>query len=720
MNKRTGVGSKVLLLICLLVSTVAMLPAIIGRVQDSGGKAISGALISDKHRQVYSKADGSFSMQSEADSLYISRLGYQPLAVPQSGGYLTITMSTEEITLPTVRVKALEYKMITPALNADIIHPDTNAKVNNTASLLLENSVFSTSDIRLSGEKQTLSLLGSFSRHALVMLDGVVLNPAGEAFDFSSIPMGQIDYIDVIKGNSSVYGGSAAIGGIVHIHTKSAQHAKLPELQLSAALGSFGMQKESYALSYGRKHFALVGEYTSQQADNNFLYDTPEFWQVEQERKRVHNRKSSDGLYLKGSVFSGTVQTDYSFNAGTFTRQLPGTINFTGLYDSSQLEGDYQQHSLRSIGSFAKLSTEMLMWHNRDHSDYQNLGSSIPIAPGDYQQEQISSGVKAYGSYAIKDGKLGLSAEYGLLNYEFDNRLQHSKSTGKRNNQAVGATVQRSFFPLYAEYKLLGALRGDYSEDLLHGTWRLENELSLPFAEELKLGAYVGTAFSQPSLFDMFWIGDSETQGNPALKSEKSLGFSVYGELGSGFGKLKLAYYQNKVQDLIQWRQYYLNGVSWKPFNVGKAEMQNLEADGSLKWGRYLVLSGNITFTKAVDRSLNPDGSHSASYDKTLVYTPERKAVAKLKMGTDKQALSISYSHTGEQYSTPDNLIEPLPSFENVDVAGFWQMQLGGFKIQAEAKVNNILDKRYSIYAYTPQPGINWYTGLSIGTKNYK
>ncbi len=703
-----------------MVTATAWLHAASGRVIDEAGKAIGGAAVSDRHKLVYSKTDGSFSIASEADSLYASRLGYNPVSVKRLGTYITIVMQKEEITLPTVRVKALEYKMITPALNTAIIHPDTNNKVNNTAQLLLENSVFSTSDIHLSGEKQTVSLLGSFSRHALVMLDGVVLNPAGESFDFSTIPVGLIDYIEVIKGNSSVYGGSAAIGGIVHIHSKNAKTAKLPELQLHGSIGSFWMQKQGLAVSYGGKHLALNADYSLQEADNDFYYDTPQFWQVEPQLKRKHNRKESDSFYLKGSVFNEAGQIDYSFNQGSFRRQLPGTINFTHLYDSSRLKGQYQQHSLRGIGSYKKLNAELLLWQNRDQSHYRNIGSSIPIAPGDYEQEQLNSGIKAYGSYAIRDGKIGLSAEYAKLEYEFNNRLNNSISTGMRANHAIGATGQRRFYPFFAQYNLNGAVRGDFSEDKLHGTWRLENELKLPYAEDLVIGAYVGTAFSQPSLFDMYWIGDSETQGNPDLKSEKSLGYSAYAELGSGHGKLRLAYHRNMVEGLIQWRQYYLNGVSWKPFNVGKADLQNYEAEASLQLGKYIRISGNVTRTEAVDKSLNGDGSHGVSYDKKLVYTPNLKGVARLNLGSEKQALIIAYNHTGEQYSTPDNLIAPLPEFATVDVSAFWSMECGWCKVQADIKVNNILDKRYSIYAYTPQPGINWYSGVVISTKNYK
>jgi outer membrane cobalamin receptor len=269
------------------------------------------------------------------------------------------------------------------------------------------------------------------------------------------------------------------------------------------------------------------------------------------------------------------------------------------------------------------------------------------------------------------------------------------------------------------ELKLLAAGRGDYSEQELHPTWRIENEIILPFKHDLRLGGYVGTAFSQPSLFDMYWIGDSETQGNPNLKSESSTGFSLYSVLGIGRVNLKLAYYYNHVDNLIQWRQYYMNGVSWKPFNVGTADIRNFEAETDLRLGKHLSFISSVTFTDAVDKSTNPDGSPSPTYDKKLVYTPDTKVNARLSFGGEKLGASLSYAYTGRQYSTVDNLIEPLSAFYLFDAAAYYVLPLPFMDVRLDIKANNLLDKRYDIYAYTPQPGFNWSGMLSLSTKSY-
>jgi outer membrane cobalamin receptor len=709
----------VLLLFLILLLCHPALHAVSGRIIDQKGKAVAGATISDQRIAVHSASDGSFSIITKADSIYISRIGFRKLTLNTRNLSSPVTLVTDVILLPTVWVRAVEYKQNSPSLNAFVIHPDTNAKVESATELLQTNSSFSTTDTQLTGERQTVSLLGSFNRHSLVMLDGVVLNPAGEAFDLSKIPLGQISYIEVIKGNSSVYGGSAAIGGIIHIHTHTALHKPAWEAELSSSMGSFGLYKQVYSASLSRQPLSLSLEYAHHTAANNFAYNTPSFWNAAPELKRVHNRKTADSFYAKSSYLNGGTQIDYSVNSGSFVRQLPGPINFLDLYDDSRLTGAYAQHNLRGMITRHKLANELLLWYNNDQSTYQNLAPTLPFGSSYYRQQQLNRGIKAGSTLNLDTTKLGMNAEYSATDYQFNNYLNNTKLTGKRKNTALALRTQQNLYPFYLDYKLVAALRGDYSERTLHPTWRIENELSLPFVPEVLIGGYIGTAYSQPSLFDMFWIGDSETQGNPNLKSESSFGYNVYGSISHAGMKLRLAYYRNFVEELIQWRQYYLNGVSWKPFNVGSADLQNLELETDIQPYQWLKLNGGITLTDAIDVSQNPDGSPSPTYKKLLVYTPEVKATIKLAIGDTKRGISLQYSYTGSQYSTADNLIEPLSAYSNVDASLFYRIAMPYVDVQLDLKANNILDKRYDIYAYIPQPGINCLAGLSISTKNY-
>lgn len=702
----------------LLLLTYIAVYALSGQIVDIEGNAITGAAITDRKAVTYSGEDGSFYIKTIADSLFITRVGFQKLALNTKAFTAPIVMQKDEITLPPIWVRAVEYKPNSPSLGALVIHPDTNARVESASELLLSNPSFSTTDIRLSGERQTVSLLGSLSRHSLVMLDGVVLNSAGEAFDFSKIPLGQISHIEVIKGNSSVYGGSAAIGGIIHIHTRQAAAKARLEAESNSTIGSYGLYKQTYSASLRKQSTSVIAEYSHQVAQNDFEYDTPAFWNEEPHRKRVHNRKVSDSYYLKGSYFAGGAQVDYSVNAGTFIRQLPGPINFLDLFDDSRLTGGYTQQNLRGLLTQGIYANELLLWWNTDRSTYQNLHSTNPFAGNHYRQKQTVIGVKTGNSINLESTKLAVNAEHSAVDYSFKNLLNQTNISGDRQNSALSLRGQQDFYPSILRTRTVGAVRADYSDEELHPTWRIEQELGVPVGTELLIGGYVGTAFSQPSLFDMYWIGDSETHGNPDLKNEESFGYNLYADLSIPRFQVRASYYQNWIDNLIQWRQYYMNGVSWKPFNVGSAETRNYELEARGEIGRLVKLSSGITFTEAFDLSKNEDGSPSPSYKKKLVYTPDLKAMVNLSIADQKRGVSLQYNYTGKQYSTPDNLIDPLKDFDNLDAAAHYRFDLKYLSLKLDLKINNILNKRYEVYSYTPQPGINWSTGITLSARN--
>lgn len=703
------------ILLCWLAQTVF---AVKGRISDDLGKPIEGATVTDRQKIVFSGPGGEFEIKTNADSLYISRVGFRRQAVSARLEFLKIVMVADSIVMPTVWVRAVDRQPLSPSLSADLIHPDTNSAITSAGELLTQNAALGSNDIRLSGERQTVSILGSFGRHSLVILDGVVMNPSGEAFDLSKIPLGQISHIEIIKGNSSAYGGSAAIGGIIHIHTVQAVGKPQLEATISGAVGSFDMYRQVYGAAVETGKFSLKAEYSHQQALNDFLYDTPPLWNMEPELRRFHNRKVADSYYAKASYIRSTAQVDYSLNAGSFVRQLPGPINFLELYDDSRLTGSYAHHSLRATIAPSTLSYEVLMWANSDQSVYSNLMPSNSFGISHYLQSQSDKGIRLTNNLSLTDLNLALSLEYAGTAFEYNNRLTSGVIKGDRDNAAAAMRGQYSFYPLSLPSKLSAALRADHDGKDLHPTWRIEHETVIPAAGDLSLGAYIGTAYSRPSLFDMYWIGDSETHGNPDLTSENSFGGSLYAKLATPTLKLKVAAYQNRVEDLIQWRQYYMNGSTWKPFNVGRADLKSFELESRLQIIRVISLSGGLTYTQAQDLSRNADGSPSPTYQKALVYTPDWKGKLELAVSNDKQGAALRYSHTGRQYSTPDNLIPPLKAFGSLDGSAYVRFKLFMIDVQTDLKLNNLLDKRYDIYAYIPQPGFNWSVGITLRVKS--
>jgi vitamin B12 transporter len=92
-----------------------------------------------------------------------------------------------------------------------------------------------------SGGLTTLSIRGGKPNFTLVMIDGVpvndITNLLGGAFDFSSLPVDNIERVEIVRGPlSSVY-GSDAIAGVINFISRKG--SKFSVLDISGEIGSF-------------------------------------------------------------------------------------------------------------------------------------------------------------------------------------------------------------------------------------------------------------------------------------------------------------------------------------------------------------------------------------------------------------------------------------------------------------------------------------------------
>jgi outer membrane cobalamin receptor len=87
--------------------------------------------------------------------------------------------------------------------------------------------------------------LGGGNSRTLVLVDGVPANdPFGGVVYWSRIPLGSIERIEIIKSGASGVWGNLALGGVIHIITKSGDAAG-PTLRASGEAGTYGTGRVS-------------------------------------------------------------------------------------------------------------------------------------------------------------------------------------------------------------------------------------------------------------------------------------------------------------------------------------------------------------------------------------------------------------------------------------------------------------------------------------------
>ena len=85
---------------------------------------------------------------------------------------------------------------------------------------------------------------------------------------------------------------------------------------------------------------------------------------------------------------------------------------------------------------------------------------------------------------------------------------------------------QKEFAWLILNNGLAG--RYDYIDGEDEFSGRLEFSLRNWGTKYLETGATIGNSFALPTPYDLYWKGDSQTLGNPNLKSEKATGYQIW------------------------------------------------------------------------------------------------------------------------------------------------------------------------------------------------
>lgn len=671
------------------------------------GIPIEDVCVTDGRARVFTNRQGIFSIDTAADSLVVSKLGFEQQTIYTMNIPAAITLQGKSITLSTVRVIERFDSSFNPALDRTTISTDAENTGKSTSDILLKESIIHSSDSRLTGENQTLSILGNLSRHTLIVLDNVPLNPHGEAFDMSSLPMETIKRIEIVKGNASLYGGASAIGGIVYLFTDNIKVAHPFTFERTTSYGSFNQFRRTFVYEQQTPQLSYKVTHSKLTADNDFLYKTPNWWPATGFLHRENNRKEQQDFTLQVNTVYNNIICKYKLNSDQIYRQLPGPVNFPDVYKNAYLKGQNLRHNLNLDYKYLNLDNNLIVWHNNDNTEYRNTRAINPIYPTHYRQNQFSAGLKNQTGIRFYPVKASLDLELSRQTYERKDILYPSQSISERcRNQGAFAfkVLLESEIDTYTNQVQAGFRLDKVNSFHEFKSWRLEELFKAEGVVSCQIGASLGTGFSLPSFYDLYYKGDAQSLGNPDLKPEASRGGNLWIDMSTASTSFRIGYYKNVVTDLIQWRQVYLYGTAWKPVNIGQASFENWEYMLKTRPYKWLNVTSSLTMTEARDELL----------DTYLVYTPEFKWLTDITLIGYGCALNLNMDYTGEQYSTPDNYIDPIPYLILYNVSLQYGYSYKKLSSSIYLNLNNLFDRHYEIYAYVPQPGFNWMSGINI------
>lgn len=359
------------------------------------------------------------------------------------------------------------------------------------------------------GSQSDIVMRGGTFQQVLVVVDGLRLNDPNSGHFTGYIPIApsEIDRIEIVKGASSAIYGSEAVGGVIHIITKSfasKNHDSKKQMILQATGGEYGLWSINAGGTWQKKHTVISGGILSNNADGQQQRGTMGYFNNNtlslsaghyfNENLHISARSSYDNRDFSAQNFYTTFKSDTANETvETFWNQL----NLTYKKDKNKFSIDAGYKKVKDRYAFnsagvpnRNTSTLLQLLSLYDHTFTENtsLAGGIQI-----QNKKIISNDRG-------DHNLLQTAAFVVL------------------NQSLG------------NFTLMPALRVDNTEN--SGT-EVVPQLNLSYKiDKLQLRASAGNTIRQADFTERYnnynkTFVASGSIGNPDLEAERSFSYEA-------------------------------------------------------------------------------------------------------------------------------------------------------------------------------------------------
>ena len=319
-----------------VAATAADDASIKGAVVDQLGARVTGATVallreSQVVKETKSDSQGDFVFEALAEGRYqiqAASAGFQPrTTAPIFVGAGTQTRVNLSLSIGTIETDVTVTAAATPIVGAQIGAPVTVLDTSTIETLgntdLLEplRTVPGAAVVQTGarGGPTSLFIRGGSSNFNKILIDGVPANDIGGAFEFADMATTGIERVEVLRGSNSVIYGSDAMTGVVNITTRRGR-SRIPELMASADGGNFATSHEDVSVGGARRRFDYFAGVSHLQTDNRVPNNT----------YRNNTVATRFGVMLGTNTdLSGTVRWIDS-KAGS-----PNAFDFFGIADDS-------------------------------------------------------------------------------------------------------------------------------------------------------------------------------------------------------------------------------------------------------------------------------------------------------------------------------------------------------------------------------------------------
>ena len=515
------------------------------------------------------------------------------------------------------------------------------------------------------GGTTSLYIRGSETRFAAIYVDGVrVDSQATGGAPWESLPIGQVDRIEVLRGPASAVYGSDALGGVVQIFTKKGEGAFNPFVGFG--YGTYGTQKIDAGFSGSNESvdYALT---VSRAASTGF------------NSRPVSTQNPDDDGYLSESL-SGRLG---------WRLNKQHKIDFTSLNNSLVSQYD-SSTSFKDEKSYQLLQTKGLQlrsdWTDKYRTTVSFTESRVlyESKPSPYLTMTKLNGYLFHNEFHVGAQTFTAALEKKVDFLEstpiYQDRSQDALALGygwRNSLQSVQVNVRHDQDSEFGG-KDTGSLAYGHA---LNSDWRAT--------------ASMGTAFRAPTLYQRF-----SAYGSPTLKPEAALNKELGLKYQKGTAQFKAVAYQNQIDNLVTFStaitgcqdpQYGCYG------STAQAEYYGVTLSGQERVGR-VNLSGSFDLQNPRDLSTGKLLARRASHH---AYLAADTRTGDTVWGAGVQLSGARYDDVANTNSLPGYTLINL--YANHRLNKEWSLL---------ARIDNLGDATYQLANTYASPGRQLYVAM--------
>ncbi|MFZ5516852.1 MAG: TonB-dependent receptor [Candidatus Zhuqueibacterota bacterium] len=701
------------LILSFIISIQAQTPgAIRGAVASSEGTPLEGVniIIDGTTLGAATDAGGHFHIGAIPEGVYTitaSRIGFAKSTMARvevkSNQTLELRFIMQQAPIDLEKVTVTAMRLERNIADVPVAtHVITSKKIQQIPAQNAGEALSSFSSITMKGNAdlnslQTISLRGSTDSQVLVLLDGQRLNNSQSAsLDFSTLPVDFIEKIEIVKGGHSALYGTNAVGGVIHIISKSSPMDRNLSAGIKSGLGSWNSQFNTIHMAQQIGKFNYFIAYNNLRSDGDYSYKASDGTS----KTRANNDLKKNEAFVKANykvTDSSSLQLFASY--GTWERGLPGSITFPSTTQRLQETRNMYNLAYENSASESWLFKTNAYVHRSD----QNYTDSSPYAAEDTDHKNDAIGFDFQNRYSLSDW-LQISSGYDFRQDKLNSTKYQKCSRDIHGFYLMGEVTTGSVrMPVFQKIILVPALRYDKFTDY-------EGELSPKFGVvfshasqyALSLRGNVGSSFRAPTFNDLYWPADMWSAGNPDLKPERGLNYDLglLAEFNPEAGKvnIEISYFVNDIENLNIWKE--VSPWFWQPQNIDKSLTRGAEVQ--LSWSLFQNKMNVRAAHTYLDATYNSEDS--PLFGNYLEYRPRHKVDAGIGLDLTFAGLNVIYRYLDKSYKNELNTqsISPSHQFDaNIAVT----RNVFGVAGQMRLDVFNLFDRQYVTFGDQPMPG---------------